>query len=321
MALIGRRIGLGFRPEAVRRDPDGPIVSATSTRARGVDQLVTARRRRAHASPHTDDAGIVVSDDASSLIHVSMPARDVVDIWKPLRCRSTRASIHLFDLTTRDATADTRTVSTTCRASTHFVRSMKSRSASSTASSSGGGSYSASVLATIVRRPLLGPRLARVAPLLEAVVVGGRAVVERGLVVAQRVLRREEVLARSELVEAVERELVVVERHTLEPAVQGAAEVGVHHELLVAHHQPALQPARRVEHEVRAAQDRRHHRHRRLRHRLAVGDLRRVKAPAQRSGRPTRRASWPTTSEPIAGSGVPNVGEPDRSAIDDRKLP
>ena len=46
-----------------------------------------------------------------------------------------------------------------------------------------------------------------------------------------------------------------------------------------------------------------------------------VKAPEQRNGRPTRRAIWPTTSEPMAGSGVPNVGDPERRAIDDRKLP
>ena len=46
-----------------------------------------------------------------------------------------------------------------------------------------------------------------------------------------------------------------------------------------------------------------------------------VNDPEHRSGRPTRRAICPTTSEPIAGSGVPNVGAPDRSAIDDRKLP
>ena len=39
-----------------------------------------------------------------------------------------------------------------------------------------------------------------------------------------------------------------------------------------------------------------------------------VNAPEQRSGRPTRRASWPTTSEPSAGSGVPKVGEPDCAA-------
>ena len=46
-----------------------------------------------------------------------------------------------------------------------------------------------------------------------------------------------------------------------------------------------------------------------------------VNAPEQRRGSPTRRASWPTINEPSAGSGVPKVGLPLRSAIDDRKLP
>ena len=46
-----------------------------------------------------------------------------------------------------------------------------------------------------------------------------------------------------------------------------------------------------------------------------------VKAPEHRSGKPTRRASWPTTSEPRAGSGVPNVGLPLCRFIDDKKLP
>ena len=45
-----------------------------------------------------------------------------------------------------------------------------------------------------------------------------------------------------------------------------------------------------------------------------------VNAPAQRSGRPSRR-QLADDQRPIAGSGVPNVGAPDRSAIDDRKLP
>jgi len=46
-----------------------------------------------------------------------------------------------------------------------------------------------------------------------------------------------------------------------------------------------------------------------------------VNAPEQRSGSLSLRASWPTTSEPSAGSGVPKVGEPERNAVDDRKLP
>jgi hypothetical protein len=46
-----------------------------------------------------------------------------------------------------------------------------------------------------------------------------------------------------------------------------------------------------------------------------------VNAPEHRSGSFRRRASCPMTSEPSAGSGVPNVGDPERSAFEDRKLP
>ncbi len=53
----------------------------------------------------------------------------------------------------------------------------------------------------------------------------------------------------------------------------------------------------------------------------ASGSFEVVKLPEQRSGRFSRRASWPITIEPIAGSGVPKVGEPERSDMDDRKLP
>ena len=53
----------------------------------------------------------------------------------------------------------------------------------------------------------------------------------------------------------------------------------------------------------------------------ASGSFEVVKLPEQRSGRFSRRASCPITIEPIAGSGVPKVGEPERSDIDDRKLP
>ena len=51
------------------------------------------------------------------------------------------------------------------------------------------------------------------------------------------------------------------------------------------------------------------------------GSLEVVNEPAQRSGKFKRRASWPITIEPMAGSGVPKVGEPDRSDMLERKLP
>ena len=116
--LVGRRVGLGFRPEAVRRDQDGPlVVSPTWAELRGVDQLVTARIDAPRVTETRD--GVVVSEDSSSMIHVSMSARDVIDIWKPLPLAIDPASIHLFDLATGAALCrPERVVSTTYRAST-----------------------------------------------------------------------------------------------------------------------------------------------------------------------------------------------------------
>ena len=51
------------------------------------------------------------------------------------------------------------------------------------------------------------------------------------------------------------------------------------------------------------------------------GSLDVVNDPAQRNGKFSRRASCPTTIEPMAGSGVPKVGEPERSDMLLKKLP
>ena len=116
--MVGRRVALGFRPESVRREQDGAIVvSPTYAEGRGVDQLVTARLE-AHDVRLTNER-VVVSEDASSMINVSMPARDVIDIWKPLPLSIDTASIRLFDLATGAAICRPEsTVSTTYRAST-----------------------------------------------------------------------------------------------------------------------------------------------------------------------------------------------------------
>ena len=114
--MTGRRVGLGFRPESVRPDPNGPIVvSPTFAEGRGIDQLVTARLE---ANDVRETAGgIVVSEDASSMINVSMPMRDRIDIWKPLPLAIDTATIRLFDLATGVAICRPATVSTTCPAS------------------------------------------------------------------------------------------------------------------------------------------------------------------------------------------------------------
>ncbi len=115
--MIGRRVALGFRPESVRRDPNGPIVvSPLFAEGRGVDQLVTARLEANDV--RETDGGIVVSEDASSMINVSMPTRDPIDIWKPLPLSIDTATIRLFDVATGLAICRAEVVSTTCRAST-----------------------------------------------------------------------------------------------------------------------------------------------------------------------------------------------------------
>ncbi len=118
--LVGRRVGLGFRPEAVRRDPNGPlVVSATFSEPRGVDQLVSARID-ARRVTHTDH-GVVVSEDPSSEIYLSLPARDTVDIWKPLPLSLDTIAIHVFDLESGEAIGGL-PFSTTYRASTTSSR-------------------------------------------------------------------------------------------------------------------------------------------------------------------------------------------------------
>ena len=51
------------------------------------------------------------------------------------------------------------------------------------------------------------------------------------------------------------------------------------------------------------------------------GSLEVVKLPKRRSDKLSRHANWPITMKSMAGLGVASVAEPDRSGIDDRKLP
>jgi multiple sugar transport system ATP-binding protein len=116
LQMHGRRVGLGFRPESVQRDPNGQfVVSPTWSEQRGIDQLVSARidARRVTET----DAGVFLGDDPGSTIHVSLPAHETVDIWKPLPLALDTTTIVLFDLSTGAALND-RSVSTTCRAPT-----------------------------------------------------------------------------------------------------------------------------------------------------------------------------------------------------------
>jgi multiple sugar transport system ATP-binding protein len=112
--MLGRKVALGFRPEAARRDPDGPfVVSAEAVEPRGIDQLVTARFD-ASAVVQTS-GGITVSEDACSTVHVALPIRDRIDLWRPIPLSLDASSICLFDLASGRSLDR---LSTTCRPST-----------------------------------------------------------------------------------------------------------------------------------------------------------------------------------------------------------
>ena len=94
----------------------------------------------------------------------------------------------------------------------------------------------------------------------------------------------------------------------------------VEDELLVADRQPALEPARGVEHEVHAREDRRHGTWRPTRRPPARRrPSRRTGCRPSGTGTPSRRASAAMTYSTQAGSGVPKVGAPDCIEIDDAK--
>ena len=84
----------------------------------------------------------------------------------------------------------------------------------------------------------------------------------------------EEVRARLVRQERVHRLAVLGQVDAGREGVPHAELVGVEHELLVPHREPALEPAGGVEHEVHAAEHRRLHRVGGLVGRLRVGDLR-----------------------------------------------
>jgi hypothetical protein len=96
------------------------VVSAVTVEHRGVDQLVAARFQAPQVT--ITGNGVEVSDDMSSIVHISLPTQYRVDVWKPIPLTLDLSSVCLFDLGTGSRLAATSAVSTTCRASTTSSR-------------------------------------------------------------------------------------------------------------------------------------------------------------------------------------------------------
>ena len=99
--LVGRVVGLGFRPDALRQDPNGvfdlDVLSTTVVeRVQFVHLELDARRVTIGID------GAEVADERTSTIVMSAHADDELSLWKPCRVDVDTTRIHLFDLDTGD---------------------------------------------------------------------------------------------------------------------------------------------------------------------------------------------------------------------------
>ncbi len=97
--------------------------------------------------------------------------------------------------------------------------------------------------------------------------------------------------AGTDFLEGVHRERVVIDDDAGEIGMQRAAEVRVHHELLVGHGEQAIDEAGRMQDEIGAAMHGRHHRHDAFLHGLGVRQLGigKIAGTAQRQLQPARK--------------------------------
>ena len=96
-----RTVGLGFRPDAVRRRADGPLsLDVVSTTVVGRDRFVGLDIDAPRIAQRTDH--VEVRDERRSTILASAGLHDDVSLWEPLRVEIDTDRIHLFDLDTGD---------------------------------------------------------------------------------------------------------------------------------------------------------------------------------------------------------------------------
>jgi multiple sugar transport system ATP-binding protein len=97
--LLGRRLGVGFRPESLRPDPGGPVVAdVVSVETIGPDQVVHAV---IEATPLEADETDAVLRRGRARVAFVLDAHRGVDRWRPLRLGVDTDAVHFFDLDTR----------------------------------------------------------------------------------------------------------------------------------------------------------------------------------------------------------------------------
>ena len=100
--LVGRDIAVGMRPDAIRRDPDGPLVgSVRSTEV--LDRHTWVTFDLDAPTVHATDTGTRVGREQRSTVVMSMDPDAAVNRWEPLKFGVDLDRVHLFDLHSGDA--------------------------------------------------------------------------------------------------------------------------------------------------------------------------------------------------------------------------
>ena len=145
------------------------------------------------------------------------------------------------------------------------------------------GSIGLAIVAQHLLDPQRGQRLriagALFGPGLERFVVQQVRLPERRLEVRLRMRAAQVVTTRPDLADRIHRLRVFVDVDAPGEVMQGAKLIGIHHELLEADYQPALQPAAGVQHEVHARQQPHVQAVRRLVGRLRIRQFRAAERP------------------------------------------
>lgn len=97
--LVGRVVGLGFRPDALRQDADGPLnLDVLSTTVTANEQFVHMEIDAPRITQGNDVVGLAV--ERTSTIVMSAHPDDALSLWQPCRVAVDTTRLHFFDLET-----------------------------------------------------------------------------------------------------------------------------------------------------------------------------------------------------------------------------
>ncbi len=95
----GRVVGLGLRPDAIRRDANGTLaLDVVTTTLVGRDRFVGLDIDAPRITQHTTHVDVL--GERTSTIVMSVGEHDEVSLWEPCRVGVDTSRIHLFDLST-----------------------------------------------------------------------------------------------------------------------------------------------------------------------------------------------------------------------------